>query len=112
MRGTYRGIEVVSFPPPSSGGAVLIEALNVLEGFDLAKLAPGSSDETHLVVEALKLAFADRAAWFGDPDFVRVPVAELTSKAYAAKLRARIRPEGPALLVKGSGLPANEEGLS
>ena len=112
VRGTYRGTEVVSFPPPSSGGAVLIEALNVLEGFDLAKLAPGSAEETHLVVEALKFAFADRAAWFGDPDFVRVPVAELTSKAYAATLRARIRPEGPALLVKGSGLPANDAGTT
>jgi len=112
VRGTYRGTEVVSFPPPSSGGAVLIEALNVLEGFDLAALAPGSAEETHLVVEALKLAFADRAAWFGDPDFVRVPVAELTSQAYAAKLRALIRPEGPALVVKGSGLPANDAGTT
>ena len=73
---------------------------------------PGSPEETHLVVEALKLGFADRAAWFGDPDFVHVPVAELTSQAYAAKLRALIRPEGPALLVKGSGLPANDAGTT
>ena len=112
VRGSYRGTEVVSFPPPSSGGAVLIEALNVLEGFELAQLAPGSPEEVHLVVEALKLAFADRAAWFGDPDFVRVPVAELTSKPYAATLRARIRAEGPALEVKGSGLPANDAGTT
>jgi gamma-glutamyltranspeptidase/glutathione hydrolase len=112
VRGSYRGLEVVSFPPPSSGGAVLIEALNVLEGFELAALAPGSAEESHLVVEAMKLAFADRAAWLGDPDFVDVPVARLTSKEYAARLRARIRPEGPALEVKGSGLPSEDAGTT
>jgi gamma-glutamyltranspeptidase/glutathione hydrolase len=112
VRGSYRGLEVVSFPPPSSGGAVLIEALNVLEGFDLAALAPGSAEETHLVVEAMKLAFADRAAWFGDPDFVEVPVARLTSKEYAAGLRKRIQREGPAIQVKGSGLPSDDAGTT
>ncbi len=112
VRGSYRGLEVVSFPPPSSGGAVLIEALNILEGFDLAKLAPGSTEETHLVSEAMKLAFADRAAWFGDPDFVEVPVARLTSKDYAAKLRAKIRPEGPAIEVKGAGLASDDAGTT
>jgi gamma-glutamyltranspeptidase/glutathione hydrolase len=112
VRGSYRGLEVISFPPPSSGGAVLIEALNVLEGFDLAALGPGSPEESYLVVEAMKLAFADRAAWLGDPDFVDVPVARLTSKEYAAQLRARIRPEGPALEVKGSGLPSEDAGTT
>ncbi len=112
VRGSYRGFEVVSFPPPSSGGAVLVQALNVLEGFDLAKLAPGSPEETHLVVEAMKLAFADRAAWLGDPDFVAVPVAKLTSKEYAAELRARIRPDGPAVKVMGSGLAAPDTGTT
>jgi gamma-glutamyltranspeptidase/glutathione hydrolase len=112
VRGSYRGVEVVSFPPPSSGGAVLVEALNVLEGFDLAKLAPGSADESHLVVEALKLAFADRAAWLGDPDFVEVPVARLTSKEYAAGLRERIRPGGPAIEVRGSGIPPHDAGTT
>jgi gamma-glutamyltranspeptidase/glutathione hydrolase len=112
VRGSYRGVEVVSFPPPSSGGAVLVEALNVLEGFELAKLAPDSPDETHLVVEAMKLAFADRAAWLGDPDFVEVPVARLTSKEYAAGLRERIRPAGPAIEVKGSGIPPQDAGTT
>jgi gamma-glutamyltranspeptidase/glutathione hydrolase len=112
VRGTYRGLEVVSFPPPSSGGAALIEILNVLEGFDLSRLAPGSPEETHLVVEAMKLAFADRAAFFGDPDFVEVPVARLTSKEYAATLRERIRPAGPALEVKGPGLPPRDAGTT
>jgi len=112
VRGSYRGLEVVSFPPPSSGGAVLVEALNVLEGFDLAALAPGSAEETHLVVEAMKLAFADRAAWFGDPDFVEVPVARLTSKEYAAAQRERIQREGRAIEVKGSGLPSEDAGTT
>lgn len=92
LRGSYRGLEVLSFPPPSSGGVALLEALNVLEGFDLAARGAGSSASLHLLAEAMKLAFADRAAYLGDSDFVRVPVAELTSKAYAAKLRARLDP--------------------
>ncbi len=92
VRGSYRGLEVVSFPPPSSGGAVLIEMLNVLEGFDLAATGPGSSASLHRVAEAMKLGFADRNYWFGDPDFVDIPVAELTSKTYADDLRARINP--------------------
>ena len=92
LRGSYRGLEVISFPPPSSGGVALLEALNILEGFDLAERGAGSSASLHLLAEAMKLAFADRAAYLGDPDFVRVPVAELTSKAYAARLRASINP--------------------
>jgi gamma-glutamyltranspeptidase/glutathione hydrolase len=112
LRGSYRGLEVVSFPPPSSGGVALLEALNLLEGFELAKLAPWSPEETHLVVEALKLAFADRAAWLGDPDFVDVPVAELVSKEYAGRLRARIQPAGPAISVRGSGLPPRGTGTT
>src|SRR5262245_32406938 len=112
VRGSYRGYEVVSFPPPSSGGAVLVQALNVIEGFELAQLKPASPEEVHLVVEAMKLAFADRAAWFGDPDFVEVPVAKLTSKEYAAELRARIRPDGPAIKVTGSGLPPQDTGTT
>jgi len=83
---------VISFPPPSSGGGVLVEILNILEGFDLADLGPNDPAAAHRVVEAMKLAFADRAVWFGDPDFVQVPLARLTSKAYAKKLRGRINP--------------------
>jgi gamma-glutamyltranspeptidase/glutathione hydrolase len=84
----------------------------VLEGFDLATPAPGSPEETHLVVEAMKLAFADRAAWLGDPDFVEVPVARLVSKEYAAGLRSRIRPAGPAIEVRGSGIPPEDAGTT
>jgi gamma-glutamyltranspeptidase/glutathione hydrolase len=88
--GEYRGLRVASFPPPSSGGAVLVEALNVLEGFDLAGLGAGGSPAMHLVTEAMKLAFADRAAYLGDSDFVEVPIATLVSKGYAARQRERI----------------------
>lgn len=92
LRGSYRGRTVVSFPPPSSGGVALIEALNILEGFDLAPLGAGSSAAIHRIAEAMKLAFADRAAYLGDPDFVDVPVARLVAKDYAARQRARLLP--------------------
>jgi gamma-glutamyltranspeptidase/glutathione hydrolase len=92
LLGTYRGYEVVSFPPPSSGGVALIEMLNVLEGFPLATLGAGSSASIHRIAESMKLAFADRASYLGDPDFVKVPTDALVAKEYAAKLRARIDP--------------------
>jgi gamma-glutamyltranspeptidase/glutathione hydrolase len=92
LLGSYRGYEVHAFPPPSSGGVALLESLNVLEGFELGPLGAGSSASLHRIAEALKLAFADRAAFLGDPDFVSVPVEALTSKDYAAELRARINP--------------------
>jgi gamma-glutamyltranspeptidase/glutathione hydrolase len=92
VRGSYRGHEVLSFPPPSSGGVALIQALQILEGFELGPLGAGSSAALHRVAEALKLAFADRAGWLGDPDFVDVPVAGLLDPAYAAALRRRINP--------------------
>jgi len=92
LRGSYRGLEVISFPPPSSGGVVLLEALGILEGFELAPLGAGSSASFHRIAEAMKLAFADRAALLGDPDFVDVPVAQLLSRDYAARQRARINP--------------------
>ncbi|MDR3372788.1 MAG: gamma-glutamyltransferase [Ancalomicrobiaceae bacterium] len=90
VTGTYRGYDIVSMPPPSSGGVHLVEILNILEGFDLAKLGAGSADQIHLLAEAMKPAYADRARYLGDPDRVAVPVAGLTSKAYAATLRAGI----------------------
>ena len=91
IAGTYRGYDVISMPPISSGGVALIEMLNVLEGFDLAKMGPGSAAEVHLAVEAMKRAFADRAHYLGDPAFVQdMPIARLTSKAYAEQLRASI----------------------
>ncbi len=91
VRGTYRGYDVVSMPPPSSGGVELIEMLNILEGFDLAH--QDDAHEAHFLVEAMKRAYADRALFLGDPDTVKVPVTRLTSKDYAAKWRATIDPD-------------------
>jgi gamma-glutamyltranspeptidase/glutathione hydrolase len=90
LRGTYRGYEVISMPPPSSGGAVLIEMLNILEGFDLKKNDWASSERYHLMTEAMRRAFADRAEYMGDSDFVNVPLKGLLEKSYAARLRATI----------------------
>ncbi|WP_410822661.1 gamma-glutamyltransferase, partial [Methylobacterium oryzisoli] len=92
VRGTYRGHEIVAMPPPSSGGVHLVQILNILEGYDLAAMGPGSADAIHLMAEAMKQAYADRAAYLGDPDRVRVPVRGLTAKDYAAALRSRIDP--------------------
>jgi gamma-glutamyltranspeptidase/glutathione hydrolase len=88
-RGTYRGYDIISMPPPSSGGVHLIEMLNILEGYDLAKI--GRNEKSlHLEIEAMKRAYADRALFMGDPGAVKMPVAGLTSKKYAASLRAGI----------------------
>jgi gamma-glutamyltranspeptidase/glutathione hydrolase len=93
LRGNYRGYEVISMPPPSSGGAVLIEMLNILEGYDLKKMDWASSDRYHLMTEAMRRAFADRAEYMGDTDFVKVPIAGLIDKKYAARLRETIHTE-------------------
>ncbi len=93
VRGTYRGYEVLSAPPPSSGGIVLIEALNILEGFDLAQMQSRSSQYIHFTVEAFRRAFFDRAEFLGDPDFSKIPVAQLLDKKYAAAWRDSIDPE-------------------
>ena len=90
VQGTYRGYDIVSMPPPSSGGTILIEMLNMMEPLDVAELGLLSSDQVHNVVAAMKRAFADRAEFMGDPDFVDVPVAGLTSKQYAAERRTTI----------------------
>ena len=90
VRTTYRGCEIIGFPPPSSGGVHVAEILNILENFDLKALGANSADFVHVVTEAMKLAFADRAHWLGDPDFVRVPRG-LVDKTYAAKLAKQIR---------------------
>jgi gamma-glutamyltranspeptidase/glutathione hydrolase len=87
---TYRGRAIVGFPPPSSGGVAVAEILNIVEHFDLSKMGPESADEIQVVAEAMKLAFADRAFWLGDPEFTRVPKT-LASKAYAASLASRIQ---------------------
>jgi gamma-glutamyltranspeptidase / glutathione hydrolase len=93
VAGTYRGHTIISMPPPSSGGAHIIEILNILEGYDLAGQGLNSAASLHEMAEAEKLAYADRAAWLGDPDFVTVPLKGLTAKAYAAALRAQILPD-------------------
>lgn len=90
VTGSYRGYDISSMPPPSSGGVHLIEILNVLEGFDLKALGAGSAETIHLMAEAMKPAYADRAAWLGDPDRVKVPARGLTSKRYAEGLRKAI----------------------
>ncbi len=91
VRGTYRGYEIVSMPPPSSGGVVLVQALNVLEGYDIAGEGFSSARTLHLTTEALRRAFADRARYLADPDFVKdMPLQRLISKSYAAELRDTI----------------------
>ena len=92
IRGTYRGYEVISAPPPSSGGTVLVESLNILEGFDLAKMQNRSAASIHFTVEAFRRAFFDRAEFLGDPDFSKIPVAQLVDKKYAAAWRESIDP--------------------
>lgn len=89
IRTTYRGYEIIGFPPPSSGGVHVAQILNILEQFDLKAMGANSADFVHVVTEAMKLAFADRAYWLGDPDFVPVPRG-LVAKDYAAKLALRI----------------------
>ena len=90
VRGSYRGYEIVSMPPPSSGGVVLLETLNILEGFPMPDMKQGSAPSLHVMIEAMKRAYADRARYLGDPDFISAPVATLMSKEYAARQRASI----------------------
>jgi gamma-glutamyltranspeptidase/glutathione hydrolase len=90
LRGHYRGYEVVTMPPPSSGGVHLIQMLNVLSQFPVADMGVGSAEGTHLLAEVMRLAYADRSKHLGDPDFYPVPVAWLTSTKYAQSLAASI----------------------
>ena len=92
VRGTYRGYEIISMPPPSSGGTALVQMLNVLEGFDVAGMGAGSPEVAHHLIEAMRRAFRDRAMFLADADFADVPVERLTSKAYADEIRPTIRP--------------------
>jgi gamma-glutamyltranspeptidase/glutathione hydrolase len=91
--GSYRGYQIMTMPPPSSGGAALLEMLNMLEHYDVGEMALNSSDEIHLLVETMRRAFADRAEFMGDADFVKVPLAGLISKKYADDLVRTIDPE-------------------
>jgi gamma-glutamyltranspeptidase/glutathione hydrolase len=92
VRGSYRGYEITSMPPPSSGGVHIIQILNTLEADPIAKLGPNSAAAIHLMAEAMKHAYADRSEYLGDPDFVEVPIGALTSKGYAKAIRAGIDP--------------------
>jgi gamma-glutamyltranspeptidase / glutathione hydrolase len=109
VRGSYRGYDIVSMPPPSSGGVHLIEMLNILEGYDLAKLGRGEKS-LHYMIEAMKRAYADRAVFMGDPDAVTMPIAGLTSKNYAASLRASIGEKATPATEIRPGKPADYEG--
>lgn len=90
VRGTYRGYDIVSMPLPSSGGTVLIETLNILEGFDLHGMGAQTPASLHVLIEAMKRAYADRARYLGDPAFSKAPLTRLLSKDYATQLRADI----------------------
>lgn len=93
VRGTYRGYEVVTMPPPSSGGAHLVQILNIMERWPIRDWGHNSARTVHHMAEAMKLAYADRSEYLGDPDFVKIPLAGLTSKKYADELAAQISPD-------------------
>jgi gamma-glutamyltranspeptidase/glutathione hydrolase len=93
IQGTYRGYQIISAPPPSSGGVALLETLNILEGYDLAKAGNRSAQAMHLTIEAFRRAFFDRAEFLGDPDFSKIPVAQLIDKKYGTAWRASIDPQ-------------------
>lgn len=93
LRGNYRGHEIITMPPPSSGGVVMLNVLNILEGYDIAKMQHNSAAKYHLLTEASRRAFADRAEYMADPDFADVPFAKLIDKNYAATRRATIDPK-------------------
>lgn len=93
IRGMYRGYEIISAPPPSSGGIALIEILNILEGYELPRFGNRSAESIHLTSEAFRRAFFDRAEFLGDPDFAKIPVAQLIDKKYGAAWRDSINPE-------------------
>ena len=110
VTGNYRGYQIYSMPPPSSGGIHLLQILNILEDYPIGFLGANSADSIHLMAEAMKLAYADRSEHLGDPDFWDVPVAGLTSKSYAARLRNRIDPARatPAEAIKPGTPPVAE----
>jgi gamma-glutamyltranspeptidase/glutathione hydrolase len=92
LHGTYRGYDLITMPPPTSGGVTMLEMLNILERFDLAKLGDMSPAALHVEIEAMRRGYLDRARYLGDPDFVKMPIARLTSKTYAKSLAASIDP--------------------
>jgi gamma-glutamyltranspeptidase/glutathione hydrolase len=109
VRGTYRGYDIISMPPPSSGGVCLIEMLNILEGYNLGKRGR-DAQSLHYLIEAMKRAYADRAVFLGDPDFVKMPLDRLLSKQYAAAWRAGIGERSTPAAQIHPGKPADNEG--
>ena len=93
VHGAYRGYDIFSMSPPSSGGTHIIQMLNVLEGYNLEEMGQNSSATIHVMAEAMRYAYADRSEFMGDPDFVKVPVKGLTSKEYAQEIRSKIKPD-------------------
>jgi gamma-glutamyltranspeptidase/glutathione hydrolase len=110
VTGRYRGHRIVSMPPPSSGGVHLIQMLNILEAYNLKTLGRMSPDTAHLLIESMKRAYADRAVYLGDPDFVGVPLRGLVSKRYAATLRKSIGAQATPSAEIRHGDPAKAEG--
>ena len=104
IHGIYRGYDIFSMPPPSSGGIHVVQILNILEAYDLSQLEPNSTEFVHLLAEAMKLAFADRAHFLGDSDFVAVPIKGLISKSYAKERRQLIQPD-QAMMLESHGNP-------
>lgn len=111
VRGTFRGYEIASMPPPSSGGVHLVQMLNILEGYDLKAMELNSADYIHRLTEAARRAYADRATHLGDPDFWKVPTSGLASKPYAEKLRSGINLERASKSAEiSAGAPPAKEG--
>ena len=110
VMGSYKGYKIASMPPPSSGGVHVIQMLNILEGYDLKSLGHNSADYLHRLIEAMRRAYADRSEYLGDPDFFDVPIAALTDKDYAARLRGGIDLEkaGLSSAIKPGLAPAPE----
>ncbi|SFM20490.1 gamma-glutamyltransferase [Marinobacter zhejiangensis] len=110
VRGSYRGYDIYSMSPPSSGGTHIIQILNILEGYPMGEYGHNSAQSIHLMAEAMKLAYADRSEYLGDTDFVDVPLSGLTDKRYATELRADIDPgQARASLDIRAGNPASYE---
>ena len=112
LKGTYRGHEIITMPPPSSGGIVMLQVLNMLEGYDVRGMGSGSSAKFHVLAEAMRRSFADRAEYMADPDFADVPVARLIDKKYAEERRASINLEKASASkdVKFGDFPTASEG--
>lgn len=110
LRGSYRGYELITAPPPSSGGTGVLHMLQVLEGSGYEKTGAGSAATIHYLTETMRRFYADRARYFGDPDFVKVPAPALLSRAYAAGRRASIRPDRatPSAEISAGPLPPAE----